>query len=149
VVFALGQHLVDRPTDFGRFTSGDLANPGAFRWMPPIPIQPAAPHHTGEIVILVDELSQSQSEYTALAFRSAPGAKVIGSTTAGADGNTTPILLPFGLNLRMSGIGVFYPDKRPTQRVGIVPDIEVKPTIEGLRDGRDEVLEAAKREILK
>ena len=23
----------------------------------------------------------------------------------------------------ISGIGVFYPDKKPTQRVGIVPDI--------------------------
>lgn len=27
-----------------------------------------------------------------------------------------------------SGIGVFYPDKRPTQRVGIIPEIEAIPT---------------------
>lgn len=47
----------------------------------------------------------------------------------------------------ISGIGVFYPDKRPTQRIGIVPDIEVKPTIAGLRAQRDEVLDAAIREI--
>ncbi|PWT85685.1 MAG: hypothetical protein C5B56_13655 [Proteobacteria bacterium] len=52
------------------------------------------------------------------------------------------------LRTMISGIGVFYPDKRPTQRVGIVPDREVKPTIVGIRDGRDEVLEAALREIL-
>ena len=48
----------------------------------------------------------------------------------------------------ISGIGVFYPDKKPTQRIGIVPDIVVKPTIAGVRDGRDEVLEAALRQIL-
>jgi len=48
----------------------------------------------------------------------------------------------------ISGIGVFYADKHPTQRVGIVPDREVTPTIAGIRDGRDEVLEAAVREIL-
>ena len=48
----------------------------------------------------------------------------------------------------VSGIGVFYPDKRPTQRVGIIPDQEVKPTIAGVRAGRDEVLEAALRNIL-
>jgi hypothetical protein len=41
-------------------------------------------------------------------------------------------------------IGVFCPDKRPTQRVGIM----VKPTIAGVREGRDEVLEAALRQIL-
>jgi hypothetical protein len=35
------------------------------------------------------------------------------------------------------------PDKRPTQRIGIIPDIEVLPTVAGIRDGRDEVLEAA------
>ena len=44
----------------------------------------------------------------------------------------------------ISGIGVFYPDKSPTQRVGIVPDIEVSPTVEGIRTGRDEVLEAVR-----
>ena len=47
----------------------------------------------------------------------------------------------------ISGIGVFYPDKRPTQRVGIIPDIEVRPTIAGIRAGRDELLEAAVSEI--
>ena len=48
----------------------------------------------------------------------------------------------------ISGIGVFYPDKLPTQRVGIIPDVEVKPTIAGIRAGRDEVLEEALRQIL-
>ena len=48
----------------------------------------------------------------------------------------------------ISGIGVFYPDRKPTQRVGIVPDIEVRPTIEGVRQGRDEVLERALRVVL-
>jgi hypothetical protein len=29
------------------------------------------------------------------------------------------------------------------QRVGLLPDIEVKPTIQGIREGRDEVQERA------
>ena len=49
----------------------------------------------------------------------------------------------------ISGIGVFYPDKKPTQRVGIVPDVESRPTIAGIRDGRDEVLEEGIRQILR
>jgi hypothetical protein len=48
----------------------------------------------------------------------------------------------------ISGIGVFYPDKRPTQRLGIIADVEVKPTVLGIRNGRDEVLEEALRQIL-
>ncbi len=127
----------------------DLRNPGAFHWGAPLSLNPQKPHYTGKVMILVDEVSVSQAGYTTMALRTAPGAKVIGSTTAGADGNVSQIPLPGVLNSMISGIGIFYPDKRPTQRVGIVPDIAVKPTIAGIRAGRDEVLEAAMAEILK
>jgi C-terminal processing protease CtpA/Prc len=83
-----------------------------------------------------------------MAFRSAPNAVVIGSTTAGADGNISPFSLPGGQRSVISGIGIFYPDKTPAQRIGIVPDVEVRPTIAGIRSGRDEVLEVALRHIL-
>jgi C-terminal processing protease CtpA/Prc len=149
VVFTLGSLLVDRPTPFVRFTIGDLDNPGAFRWRgEPLILSPQQPHYSGKVVILVDENSQSNAEYTTMAFRSAPQAVVVGSTTAGADGNVSQVSLPGGLRTMISGIGVFYPDKRPTQRVGIVPDVDVRPTIAGIRAGRDEVLEEALRQIL-
>ena len=148
VVFALGSLFVDHKTDFARFTIGDLSNPGAFHWGPTASLEPQQPHYAGKIVILIDEVSQSQAEYTTMAFRSSPRATVIGSTTAGADGNVSPIPLPGDFRSMISGIGVFYPDKKPTQRIGIIPDREVKPTIAGIRAGRDEVLEAAIREIV-
>ncbi|WP_353267536.1 S41 family peptidase [Gemmatimonas sp.] len=142
VVFALGGHLVGSPTPFARFTVGDGSNPGAFLFTAPVSQTPRAPRFTGTVVILVDETSQSQAEYTAMAFRVAPGAIVVGSTTAGADGNVSRIPLPGNVEGMISGIGVFYPDGRPTQRIGIVPDLVVQPTVAGIRAGRDEVLEA-------
>jgi hypothetical protein len=149
VVFALGRALVGDTMAFARFTAGDLDNPGAFLWRgPAITLIPAEQRYTGTVVILVDEVSVSQAEYTTMAFRTAPGAKVVGSTTAGADGNVSSIPMPGALSTMISGIGVFYPDKRPTQRIGIVPDVEAKPTIAGIRAGRDEVLEAGIRQIL-
>jgi C-terminal processing protease CtpA/Prc len=154
VVFTLGGLLVDRVTPFAHSTQGDLSNPGAFYWIddnsrqPLVPLSVAGAPYKGKIVILVDEDSQSQSEYTAMAFRAVPGARVVGSTTAGADGNISPFCLPGSLCMQISGNGVFYPDNRPTQRVGIVPDVFVTPTIAGIRDGRDEVLEEGVRQIL-
>ncbi len=148
VVLPLGARLVREPTPFVRFTVGDLNNPGAFIWTQPLELLPVTPGYTGKVTILVDEVSISSSEYTAMALRAGPQAVVVGNTTAGADGNVSPIPLPGGLSTKISGIGVFYPDKTPTQRVGIVPDIVVNPTIEGIREGRDEVLEAAIRHIL-
>ena len=97
---------------------------------------------------VVDETSMSQAEYTSMAFRAAPRAIVVGSTTAGADGNVSFFILPGGLRTGISGTGVFYPDKRPTHGIGIVPNVEVRPTIAGIRAGRDEVLEEALRQIL-
>lgn len=148
VVFALGGRLVDTRTPFAQFTVGDLSNPGAFVWKPPAELEPIGPRYEGKVAILVDETSLSQAEYTAMALRAGPNAVVIGSTTSGADGNVSRIPLPGGIHTAISGIGVFYPDKTPTQRVGIIPDVFVAPTIEGIREGRDEVLEAALRHIL-
>ena len=148
VVFTLGSLLQERATPFVRFTRGDLQNPGAFHWGDPLMLSPAQPHYSGKVVILVDEGTQSSAEYTAMAFRSSPHALVVGSTTAGADGNVSEIPLPGGQRSMISGIGVFYPDKKPTQRIGIIPDVEVKPTVAGIRAGRDEVLEEALRRIL-
>ena len=142
VVFALGGHLVTEPTKFVRFTAGDAANPGAFSWRSGPPLKPLEPHFSGAVVILVDEVSLSQAEYTALALRAAPNSIVVGSTTAGADGNVSSIPLPGAISSMMSGIGIFYPDGTPTQRVGIILDLEVRSTIAGVRAGRDEVLEA-------
>ena len=142
-IYTLGSMLVTDPTPFAWFTHADIANPGAFHWWEVVQLTPSAPHYSGQVVILVDETTQSSAEFHAMAFRAVPGAIVIGSTTAGADGDVSTVPIPGGLSSCISGLGVFYPDQRPTQRVGIVPDIWVTPTIAGLRAGRDELIEAA------
>ena len=126
----------------------DEANPGAFFLQPDFHLTPAEPHYTGRIAILVDEDTQSQAEYTTMAFRIAPQAAVVGSQTAGADGNISALLLPYGMNTMMSGLGVFTPTGGQTQGIGIARDIEAKPTVTGIAAGRDEVLEAGLRWIL-
>jgi C-terminal processing protease CtpA/Prc len=141
-VFSIGSRLVTQPTPFARFTTGDARNPGAFHWTAPIQLQPATTHYDGTVVVLVDESSVSQAEYTAMALRAGSNSIVVGSTTAAADGNVSVIRLPGGLTTGITGIGVFYPDRTPTQRIGIIPDLHVQPTIAGIRSGRDEVLEA-------
>ncbi len=144
----LGGHFVDNRTPFARATKGDLAHPGTFVFERPLAITSELPRYKGKVVVLVDEATQSAAEFQAMAFRSAPNAIVVGSTTAGADGNITRCSIPGGFFAMFSGLGVYYPDKRPTQRVGIVPDIEAKPTQRGIRAGRDEVMETALRVIL-
>ena len=68
---------------------------------------------------------------------------MFGSQTAGVTGNATDIELVGGFKTAFSGMGIFYPDQTEIQRVGIKPHIFVKPTIEGIIAGKDEVFEEA------
>ncbi len=144
IVFSLGEFLLPGPTDFVKFTGGSLANPGLFNYTEPLKVgKENSSAYKGKVVILINELTQSQAEYTTMALRTAPGAVVIGSTTAGADGNVSQFSLPGGISTMISGIGIYYPDGRETQRIGIVPDIVMTPTIKGIKEGKDELLDKA------
>ena len=143
VPFSLGSFFVSSSTPFVKFTIGNIDNPGEFSFTKNLEIPSTGKSYKGKLVVLINEFSQSQAEYTAMAFRAGDNTTVIGSTTAGADGNVSSLFLPGGLKTMISGIGVYYPNREETQRIGIVPDIEVKPTIEGIKAGRDELLERA------
>lgn len=144
IIFSLGEILMPSPKDFVKFSSVSIENPGLFTYNSPLSLgKDNADSYKGKVVILVNEETQSLGEYCAMAFRIAPNAKVIGSTTAGADGNVSKIMLPGRVLTAMSGIGVYYPDGTETQRIGIVPDVVIKPTIAGIAKNRDELLEEA------
>ena len=148
IVLTLGNLLASERTVFATFTMPNLTTPGAFKFsfnakvgswglfnkQKPFP---------GKVAILVDENSQSQAEFTAMAFRVAPQARVFGGTTAGADGDVRGLALPGDIKTTISTKGVYTPDGKDAQRVGIIPDVRVTPTIEGIKSGRDEVLDAA------
>ena len=140
VTFALGSFFVSKNTPFVKFTHGNPDNPGEFNFTSPEIIQKPDESYPGKLVVIVNEFTQSSAEYTAMVFQAGYNTTIIGSQTAGADGNVSEIALPGGLKTMISGIGVYYPDGRQTQRIGIVPDIEVKPTIKGIMEGRDELL---------
>ncbi len=143
-LFDLGKHLMPLPTPFVKFTTGSLEYPGLFTTTDLLNVGDTnANYYKGKIIIIVNETTQSSAEYHTMAWRTAPSAKVIGSTTAGADGNVSEINLPGGIKTMISGIGVLTPEGKETQRVGIIPDIEVKQTIRGFKEGKDELLEKA------
>ncbi len=98
------------------------------------------PFYKGITVMLIDERTQSQAEHTGLFFEAANHTKFIGSQSAGADGDITTFQIPGNIILYFSGHDVRHFDGRQLQKIGLVPDIQIKPTIEGIRNGKDEVL---------
>jgi C-terminal processing protease CtpA/Prc len=96
-------------------------------------------------VMLIDERTISQAEHTGLFLEAANGTKFIGSPTMGANGDVTVVALPGRVTMSFTGQAVRHADGRQLQRIGLVPDVLVRPTIAGVRAGRDEVLERAVR----
>lgn len=99
--------------------------------------------YTGKTVMLMNETTQSQAEHSGLFYKAANGTTFIGSQTAGANGDVTNFFIPGLVNLTFSGQNVSYPNGQTMQRKGLIPDITVKPTINGIRAGKDEVLDRA------
>jgi C-terminal processing protease CtpA/Prc len=144
VIYELSNYIMPGRKPFVKFTNGSLTDPGLFTFGKSITAgRESRDYYKGKIVVLVNEISQSSAEFHAMAYRASPNTTVIGSTTAGADGNVSQVYLPGGISTMISGIGVYYPDGKETQRIGIVPDIECKPTIRGIKNGEDELLKKA------
>jgi hypothetical protein len=97
----------------------------------------------GKTVMLMDERTISQAEHSGLFLEAAKGTKFIGSPTQGANGDVTNLSAPGGIYVRFSGQGVWHPDGRQLQRLGLQPEIELRPTLVGIRAGKDEVLDRA------
>lgn len=144
VINMLCPYFVSKITPYSIHTRVNIDNPGEFIYHPFFNIiNKSEEYYQGKLIVIVNEETQSRAEGLAMAFRAGNNTTIIGSTTAGSLGNVSTIILPGGLGTQITGNNTHYPDGKETQRVGIVPDIEVKPTIKGICEGRDELLEKA------
>lgn len=101
--------------------------------------------YKGEFICLVNESTLSHSEFTATRYRKAPKAIILGSQTAGADGDVVFIPLVGPHKILYSSIGILDVDGTETQRVGIKVDVPQIQTYEGFMNNEDDLLNAALR----
>jgi hypothetical protein len=105
-------------------------------------MKPASPHIAGKVVFLTDggAISYAESVMGYVADRKL--GTIVGGNTAGTNGNVAAFITPGGFNVGFTGMRVTRHDGHsPHHLVGVKPDVVVEPTLEGLRAGRDEVLE--------
>ena len=104
---------------------------------------PGAYFYEKPIVLLMNENTFSYGETTIMALRNGPNITVLGTNSIGANGNVAGLPLPGGIAMMFTGLGIYTPEGGQTQRIGLSPDIRVERTVAGIRQGRDEQLEAA------
>ncbi|MFR0666255.1 MAG: S41 family peptidase [Faecalimonas umbilicata] len=153
ITYLLGEYIIPKQEVFACIGMPNKAMPGAFYEQEMVvgkgvlkEIQNDSrtfDSYEGKVIILMDEESQSQSEFAIMALRQAPNAIVVGSPSVGADGNVVKVSLPGEVIFSMTGLGVYTPEGEQTQRCGLKPDIECWQTVEGIKAGKDELLEEA------
>lgn len=99
--------------------------------------------YEGKTVLLMNETTQSQAEHAAMYLKSSGNTTFIGTPTAGANGTITYFSIPGKVKLSFSGMNVSMGNGKPMQRIGLQPDVYVAPTIKGIQQGKDEVLNKA------
>jgi hypothetical protein len=143
VFFALTNKILPFGTSFFNSTHSDIVDIGKIRLTKGYTIGFRNKFKNKNIVILVDETTQSHAEFLVMALQQNHNVKVIGMPTAGADGNVLYFTFAGNIQTTLTGIGIVYPDGRQTQRCGIKIDYLVNPTIEDYINTQDPILDYA------
>ena len=104
----------------------------------------ATPHLGARRVFLTDGRAISYAESVMGHIKDHELGTILGSPTAGANGNVATCTVPGGFRVAFTGMRVTRHDgSTPIHVVGIQPDIALQPTLAGVQAGRDELLERA------
>ena len=136
--------LRSSPASFSKLITGSANIPGYFTMSDgPIAGEKSKDNYKGKIIIIVNDYTQDNAEYTALALSEIPNAVVLGNTTAGTMGDVSKIVLPGGIVTAITGIGILGATGSDIHRIGLKIDKVVNQTIKGISEERDELLEEA------
>lgn len=145
VVAALFSRSLLEPSSL---TSSDYADHASYAAAQKLPDAKGSVYK-GKVVMLINEEAISRAEHACLFFEAATDVTFVGTPTQGANGDVTLMVLPGNLPISFSGHDIRHADGRQLQRLGIQPHVKVVPTIRGLIDGRDEILDAAIKHLQK
>lgn len=106
-------------------------------------INPRAEAYGGPVAILVDGSSASTSEIFAGGLKDIGRARIFGTRTAAAALPSVITRLPNGDGFQYAVANYISEGGAALEGVGVVPDVEVKLTREGLLNGHDAVVDAA------
>ncbi len=106
-------------------------------------VRPEFPRLRGHVVFLTDASAISQSEAILELVAGHHLAPIVGTATAGTNGNVADIALPGGYRLTFTCVRVLQCDGSQFHGRGVLPTLVVPPTLDAVRAGRDVQLEQA------
>ena len=103
--------------------------------------RPSQPHIGAPAVFLISEAAISYAESILAYVKTHQLGTLVGTATAGTNGDIVRHDTLAGFYVVFSGMRVTRHDGAPFHNDGVAPDVNVEPTLAGIGEGRDEVLE--------
>jgi C-terminal processing protease CtpA/Prc len=105
---------------------------------------PVGPRIAGKVVVLTNGRAISQAESVLGYFADLHLATIVGSSSAGTNGDVQNFYTPSGYRISFTSLRVTHHDGiTPFHLQGVTPDITIEPTLQDFRAGRDVVLDQA------
>ena len=137
------EHMQSQKWQVPRQVRPDRADMNEFetrgRWQMP----PKKPRFAGKMVFITNGSAISYAESCMSIVANYKLGPIVGSPTAGANGNVNPFSLPGGYQVSWTGMRVVNHDDSQHHVRGVQPTVPLQPTIQGVKAGRDELLEKA------
>jgi C-terminal processing protease CtpA/Prc len=97
----------------------------------------------GKTALLVDERTIGKGEEAGLFFEAANKTEIIGAPTAGALSVLSNFTIPGAITISFSGQDIRHANGGKLQRLGLQPNVNATPSLLGIRNSKDEVLDKA------
>ena len=107
------------------------------------PVMPSQPRITGKVAFIIDGRAISYAETYMGIIEHYKLGELVGEATAGTNGNVSAFTIPGGYHIAFTGMKVLKHDGTQHHGIGILPTVKCDRTVQGVRDGRDELLEKA------
>ena len=121
----LSKCFIPQTENFSYIVYPDSQHPGEFKYVPGPQHLGSELYYKGNVILIVDNQTESFSEYLCMMLQKNPKAITVGTSSSGANGNVHLYEFPGGVMTFLTGLGVLDSNYFPMNGRGVKIDVPV------------------------
>ena len=121
----LSKCFIPRIKNFSYIVYPDSQRPGEFKYVAGSQHLGSEHYYKGNVILLVDNQTESFSEYLCMMLQKAPQAITVGTPSSGANGNVHLYEFPGGVTTFLTGLGILDSNYSPMNGRGVKIDVPI------------------------
>lgn len=121
----LSKCFIPKTENFSYIVYPDSQRPGEFKYVPGPQHLGSELYYKGNVILIVDNQTESFSEYLCMMLQKNPKAITVGTSSSGANGNVHLYEFPGGVMTFLTGLGVLDSNYFPMNGRGVKIDVPV------------------------